>query len=196
MSFKKFMKRGFTLVELMIVVAIIGILAALAIYGVRRYIANSKTGEATSSLGAMRKGLLAHWEEEGMAPSVLGLGASAEKSQQLCASAANPVPANLSDVGGRKYQSAPSEWSGSAETAVGWGCMRFSMESPQYFQYDYQSVGGSDPGNTYSAYAYGDLDGDGNASTFASFGAIQQDSTTGDVILTPAPTMYKNNADE
>jgi type IV pilus assembly protein PilA len=33
----------------MIVVAIVGVLAALAIYGVRRYILNSKTAEARNS---------------------------------------------------------------------------------------------------------------------------------------------------
>ncbi len=38
-------KRGFTLIELMIVVAIVGILAVLAIYGVRKYLANAKTAE-------------------------------------------------------------------------------------------------------------------------------------------------------
>ena len=43
--------RGFTLIELMIVVAIVGILAILAIFGVRKYLANAKTAEATNSVG-------------------------------------------------------------------------------------------------------------------------------------------------
>lgn len=45
---------GFTLVELMTVVAIVGILAALAVVGVRQHFADAKATEATALIQALR----------------------------------------------------------------------------------------------------------------------------------------------
>jgi type IV pilus assembly protein PilA len=47
-------KRAFTLVELMIVVAIIGVLALIAIVGYRRYVLSSKVSEAQNVIGAIK----------------------------------------------------------------------------------------------------------------------------------------------
>jgi prepilin-type N-terminal cleavage/methylation domain-containing protein len=46
--------QGFTLVEVMITVAIISVLSLLALVGYARWIKASKTGEATSMLGVMK----------------------------------------------------------------------------------------------------------------------------------------------
>jgi type IV pilus assembly protein PilA len=47
-------RRGFTLVELMIVVAIVSVLATLAIYGVRKYVMSAKTSEGTDVIASIR----------------------------------------------------------------------------------------------------------------------------------------------
>ena len=59
-------QKGFTLIELMIVVAIIGILAAIAIPNFLTYQAKSKTSEAKTNLNAIRTGQIAFFAENGV----------------------------------------------------------------------------------------------------------------------------------
>jgi type IV pilus assembly protein PilA len=64
-------RAGFTLVELMIVVTIVGVLATLGSYGVRGYIANAKSAEARNSIGQMAKDAYTSFQKESMASATL-----------------------------------------------------------------------------------------------------------------------------
>jgi type IV pilus assembly protein PilA len=56
--------RGITLIELMIIVTIVGILAALGLVGYRRYILASKTTEANYMISAIRVAEEAHYSDQ------------------------------------------------------------------------------------------------------------------------------------
>jgi len=57
------MKKGFTLIELMIVVAIIGILAAVAVPAYQDYVRKAREGEAINLLGDIRTAQMSYRDD-------------------------------------------------------------------------------------------------------------------------------------
>ncbi|MFO1390188.1 MAG: pilin [Cellvibrio sp.] len=64
----KAMQKGFTLIELMIVVAIIGILAAVALPAYQDYTARSQVSEALSLGGGLESAVVEYWSNKGTYP--------------------------------------------------------------------------------------------------------------------------------
>lgn len=176
----------------MIVVAIVGILSVLAIYGVRKYIANTKTAEARNALGRMAQASIGVYEQEHMSGTVLPQGQEATLSRALCKSVSQSVPASITQVQGRKYQSAVADWNTDSAGNSGFACLHFTIDQPQYYMYCYQLTGsGGNPGDAFTGTANGDLNGDGIQSTFSLTGAISPNFT-----INVAPNIQESNPEE
>ncbi len=157
-------RKGFTLIELMIVVAILGILAAVAIPAFLKYIKRSKTSEAEMNIRKMYDSSVSYFSTE------YSSSAGAIISPRF-PSTAGPTPL-LANIGSNKVQ---TDFTGASAT---WVSLNFGLTDPHYYAYQYNSAG-TENASQFTASAFGDLDNDSTYSTFVRFGSINNMEVVG-----------------
>jgi len=133
-------RKGFTLVELMIVVAIIGILAAIAIPNFLNFRLKAKTSEAKSNLGAIRSTQVAYFAEWNMWVGNQG----------------------LTPVGGRTGNGSKVPW----DITTRFSILGFAPEGAVFFDYNMEGTDWPTVVEGFTANAEGDLDADDGLSWY------------------------------
>ena len=173
--------KGFTLIELMIVVAIIGILAAVAIPAFIRYLRRSRESEAKENLAKIFKDMKDYYNSvhvdsrhiefsqvwpDGVSCGGVGGACNAVQCNQVGFPA---LPRN-----GTNYVPATNAWD-----ACCWSQLGFSISEPIYFDYHWQTNGCGGVGDDMVGWSIADLDQDTTSQFWYVNSSIETDGAYG-----------------
>ena len=160
------MRRGFTLIEIMVFSTIYGVFASVAIPGFVSYIHNSKASEAKVNLHSISLGALSYYEAEHYDGTGLkafsrvypNCGSTFNENGHSvtgCKAGQNALGqmASASTIGKKFDPNAYRE----AMSKNPWNDMHFQIHSPFYYYYDYASNDGGQNASVFSAKASASL---------------------------------------
>jgi prepilin-type N-terminal cleavage/methylation domain-containing protein len=154
--------KGFTLVEIMTTVAIIGILASMAIPAFTKYVRRARTSEAVMNLRKLFDGSVEYFARDYVSRS----GAIPQRRFPQQARL-TPGTRFCRDVGGTtKWVPKADYW-----TLATWQALNFGISDPHYYSYAYDSAG-QDKSAAFTARAVGDLNCNQTFSTFERVGTV------------------------
>lgn len=175
--------QGFTMIELMIVVSIIGILAAIAIPSFLKFVRQSKTSEAPINIKAISEGAVS-WFDTPQFQATNGnpmrkhFPHDGNSSQVLNGPTTLRRPSEAPCVKGRpQYKVDSKQWE-----AFPWKRLKFGINRPHYYQYQYTYNNSDVKSPSFTVAAHADLDCDTTVSTYTLQGKAHP--VTGEVELT------------
>lgn len=181
-------RAGFTLIELMIVVAILAILSVVAIPAFIKYMRRAKTSEAIDQIDKIYKGASHYYTSA----HVFDNGEKAE-CQFPSAQDVTPVEGTCCSTNGLggpdvdgddRCDPQPEAWNEGS-----WASLSFQMNDAHYFVYSFDSSGTLSDA-IFTAMANADLDCDGENSTFQRVGFGDPSATLAECSMYGSAAFY------
>jgi type IV pilus assembly protein PilA len=172
--------RGFTLIELMIIVSILGVLASVAIPAYLTYIKRSKTSEVSLNIKNVFMGAVSYFDGEHSGTQT-GVTYTHFLPETISFTPADPAAGSKFSIISHAVDFADS---------TGWTALGFAPNENFYYQYEWANADCAgaqcQEGDQVTAGAQGNLDSDSIFSYFSRVGTVMSGQLTGGPLLKEA----------